>query len=159
MANSKLACASLRTCTRIKHGFSALCWIKDGEGNTGNTHKKKTLWLLTRKGFQMGHEREDLDIMSFLSTIHVFIIPYLLNTYFMSSTNSQRRGHSSEQAMALPLSWSLGAIGTPGFQANSHLPLSSAHQGGGSPSGIFTNLKTLEHGFRPSLFIISNTLK
>lgn len=45
----------------------------------------------------MGPKWEDLDIISFLSTIHVFVIPYMLNTYFISSTNSQCQRHSSEQ--------------------------------------------------------------
>lgn len=47
-----------------------MCWLKDGEGNTGDIHKRKN-WL-TRRGFQVGHEWEEMDVTCFLSTTHVF---------------------------------------------------------------------------------------
>lgn len=50
----------------------------------------------------MGHKWEDLDITGFLSAIHVFVLHYLLNAHFMSSTNS-RAEDTGEQEDSLDL--------------------------------------------------------
>lgn len=42
VANSRLACVSFRTLLGLHMGsVLCMCWIKDGEGNTGDTHKRK----------------------------------------------------------------------------------------------------------------------
>lgn len=68
------------------------------EKGTLETHIRERKTVASyKKGISNGPQWEDLDIIRFLSTTHVFVIPYLLNAYFMLSTNSQCPGHSSEQ--------------------------------------------------------------